>query len=689
MAPRRGAVATASSVTTANTNGSNSTLQQQQQQHQIQQQILQSQTSLSSLGGLDLFGGLDSDHGFESSHSADGSGSEGSNMGRCCIPAGECLKPLGDYGSMINLEDLRDCVRVLCSNDSCTAGQYMHRECFEQWEEGILGYLKSIGRARSWSEKQRQQNLWTKKGYDLVYKMCGCKCGRGHLKKDLDWIVPTTASLFGRALIGTGGGNNGGGGGGGGIIGDTEELLKKKKKRNRQNQKQSQQQQQQQHQQAPQPLLAISTSGNHSMTSSANSSATNSPNGGGNQLLSLQHHHGSSSLFHHHQHHHHQQPSAAATSNALSVLSTLKLSDHFANSLILNGTGGGGGNSVSGLGAGGNHFGQHHNQQQQQQQITASAAAVAAATAARMRANSLSSISNGSSTPPASGTSSVLSGSGVGSDQSISPVHHHHNHHHLHHHQQHHSQHQQQQQLQPPSPASIAKLPLTPKSKVELYSERVRATSGANGIFSRRLDFSSFNALPRQRINSYSIKIEDEGNHGNDETRLFILSSLAAQHKSRVACILCEEPMLVFDRYPLVDGTFFLSPKQHAKGCIEVKYENRVQYLTSVCMACLDGVEPNRAVRCRFCAQKWDGSSLVLGTMYSYDIFAAMPCCTERLKCNTCFKLLLHPHQRLNFYSDYSHSVSCPYCSAQDTHFVKPLAYCYTKQPMQLFQHWP
>uniref|UniRef100_A0A182J904 Headcase domain-containing protein n=1 Tax=Anopheles atroparvus TaxID=41427 RepID=A0A182J904_ANOAO len=33
------------------------------------------------------------------------------------------------------------------------------------------------------------------------------------------------------------------------------------------------------------------------------------------------------------------------------------------------------------------------------------------------------------------------------------------------------------------------------------------ATSGANGIFSRRLDFSSFNVLPRQRINSYSIKL--------------------------------------------------------------------------------------------------------------------------------------------------------------------------------------
>lgn len=66
------------------------------------------------------------------------------------------------------------------------------------------------------------------------------------------------------------------------------------------------------------------------------------------------------------------------------------------------------------------------------------------------------------------------------------------------------------------------------------------------------------------------VQMEDEGNHGNDETRLFILSSLAQHQKSRVSCVLCEEPMFVFDRYPLVDGTFFLSPKQHAPGCIEV-----------------------------------------------------------------------------------------------------------------------
>jgi hypothetical protein len=66
--------------------------------------------------------------------------------------------------------------------------------------------------------------------------------------------------------------------------------------------------------------------------------------------------------------------------------------------------------------------------------------------------------------------------------------------------------------------------------------------------------------------------MEDEGNHGNDDTRCFILSTLAALHTSRVACVLCQSPMLVFDRYPLVDGTFFLSPRQHSKCCLEVSW---------------------------------------------------------------------------------------------------------------------
>ncbi|CAG0921223.1 unnamed protein product [Notodromas monacha] len=124
------------------------------------------------------------------------------------------------------------------------------------------------------------------------------------------------------------------------------------------------------------------------------------------------------------------------------------------------------------------------------------------------------------------------------------------------------------------------------------------------------------------------IDIDDDGQ--NDDIRPFILNRLLALKISRVSCCLCNTWMTVFDRCPLIDGTFFLSPRQHSKQCIEVKYENRAEYLNSVCMGCLEGW--GSPLKCRGCNKPWDGSDLVLGSMYAFDIFATVPCCAERLK---------------------------------------------------------
>ena len=86
----------------------------------------------------------------------------------------------------------------------------------------------------------------------------------------------------------------------------------------------------------------------------------------------------------------------------------------------------------------------------------------------------------------------------------------------------------------------------------------------------RRMDYSSFNVLPKQKINSYHIKMEDECSIGNDETRIFILSNLASNKMNKVPCVLCKQYLTVFDRYPLIDGTFFLSPRQHNRTCVQV-----------------------------------------------------------------------------------------------------------------------
>jgi len=107
---------------------------------------------------------------------------------RCAVPLScGCLKGY----EPISMDSPTGCVRVQCNNEHCVVGTLMHGECFAAWEAHVLAYLRSCGRARSWSEKQRLQNLWTKRGYDLAYRACSCLCSRGHLRKDLDWSPPT------------------------------------------------------------------------------------------------------------------------------------------------------------------------------------------------------------------------------------------------------------------------------------------------------------------------------------------------------------------------------------------------------------------------------------------------------------------------------------------------------------------
>jgi Headcase protein len=42
-------------------------------------------------------------------------------------------------------------------------------------------------------------------------------------------------------------------------------------------------------------------------------------------------------------------------------------------------------------------------------------------------------------------------------------------------------------------------------------------------------------------------------------------------------------------------------------------------------------------------------------------------------QCNKCERPLIQLHDRLNFFSDYSHPLTCSHCHTRDTHFVKPL----------------
>ncbi|KAI1294602.1 Headcase -like protein [Halotydeus destructor] len=439
------------------------------------------------------------------------------NTTKCCSPDG-C-----DTGSPIKMEDLHDVVKVICNNDQCQEGRYMHKSCFESWEESVLTFLRSCGRARSWSEKQRHQNLWTKKGYDLAFKACGCKCTKGHLRKDLDWLPPAA------------------------VKGD--EAKKKKKGKKSVNQK---------------PVLTIVTSAKPA-TKPLVVHDVSPPNG--------------------HAVHHGQRHNSISSTGSSTGLGRNRTS-----SMSSTGSANSGGTSPI----------------------------------------------FGSETPSPDIQTSSIKKLLLGTDCHLDNSNHHsHNHH---------------------------GVTATPRP--------VRERQSSGSIFSRRSDYSNFNSLPKHKINSYHIKMEDDSTQ--DDTRNFLLAAFSSCKVNRTQCVLCQSTLPIFDRYPLIDGTFFLSPRQHSKSSLPVKHGGRGHFLNAVCMGCLEGW--NMKIKCRGCKNSWNGSHLVLGTMYTYDIFAAVPCCVERLRCNSCQHLVISPERRLQFFSDYSHSMACGHCKTLDHHFVKPLA---------------
>lgn len=76
----------------------------------------------------------------------------------CCVPTG-C-----SVDGLITQADIHaDAVRIICSNKQCTRGSFMHKICFDLWETNVvLKQLSLTGPARSWTDKQKQQNAWRK-----------------------------------------------------------------------------------------------------------------------------------------------------------------------------------------------------------------------------------------------------------------------------------------------------------------------------------------------------------------------------------------------------------------------------------------------------------------------------------------------------------------------------------------------
>lgn len=347
----------------------------------------------------------------------------------------QCCSPKGCVHSELDLTSPEaEAVKVICSNEKCPYSGFMHLECFVVFEEQVLSFLRGMSRARNWSEKQRKQNLWTKKGYDLVYKVCTCRCGKGTLKKDLNYVP------------------------------ESGDKTKKKRKKS---------------------------------TSEKGCAPSRLPNG-------------------------------------------------------------------------------------------------APRTRSRSGRNNSDSFSSENGIP----------------------------------------------QMQP---------------------------------FAHRTDYSVFQTtVPRHLVNSYHIKMEDDGYGAGDDTRSFVLSSLAFHHTSFVTCVLCTAKLTVYDQYPLLDGTFYLSPLKPSDRALEVESKgDDPLFLAAVCLKCLVGIN---TVYCGTCSGQWNGNCHQIGTMYSYDIFAALPCCPASVQCKKCKRPLGDPSKITLSFSQLSAQIKCSNCGSVDYHFVKPIS---------------
>ena len=58
----------------------------------------------------------------------------------CCVPSG-----CGRYaGEPIDPEDPGDAVKVVCSNPACVVAAWMHADCYDDWQQRVLFYIRSL-----------------------------------------------------------------------------------------------------------------------------------------------------------------------------------------------------------------------------------------------------------------------------------------------------------------------------------------------------------------------------------------------------------------------------------------------------------------------------------------------------------------------------------------------------------------
>ena len=199
-------------------------------------------------------------------------------------------------------------------------------------------------------------------------------------------------------------------------------------------------------------------------------------------------------------------------------------------------------------------------------------------------------------------------------------------------------------------------------------------------IFKNRNDWSILTKLPISKQNTIHIRLDDEGPFGNDEIRCFILAHMSHLKLKSIPCVFCSNDCVIYDQFPLIDGTLFTSPcVRNSKMSVPAVVSKKEQFINAICLGCM--TNGNRSVICKGCDRPWKyGSALQVGTLYKYDIIAASPCCQMRVECKNCKSAIVdfkNGEGGLEYFSQYSEKRTCQNCLSNDFHFVKSVEETY------------
>lgn len=89
---------------------------------------------------------------------------------------GGCIRPKDP----IPEADSQDGVKMACSNHHCPFAitHSVHKDCFQKLTDKVVSMLLRTG-SSSWTDEQRVENAWRKKGLTFVGKFISCPCGHG------------------------------------------------------------------------------------------------------------------------------------------------------------------------------------------------------------------------------------------------------------------------------------------------------------------------------------------------------------------------------------------------------------------------------------------------------------------------------------------------------------------------------